>query len=171
MSSIINGYKEPRFKITDLNGALIDTIDLPLTNTKGLLESNEIIKIEHALLNHSIEQSILGYKIKFTLHYDEFVEGDTLLKIKSILDYEKTGCRIFLFPRIDLEIRSFEVIYSGDSFDLGTLHDSQIGEGHYLPIFEWTTKYLQDTLKWIDPTAIPYIGWAWNRYLMGGILQ
>jgi hypothetical protein len=149
--SIINGFKEPRFNIVSSKGVLIDTIDLPLTNEKGLIESYEIKKIEHELIDFTTLQSILGYKIKFTLHYDEFVEADTLLKIKSILDYEKVGNRIILIPRIDLATRNFEVIYSGEGFELGTLHDSQSGEGHYLPEFEWTTKFLHPTLDWYVP--------------------
>ncbi len=57
--SIINGYKEPRFKIVDSNGTVIETIDLPMTNEKGLIESNEIKKIEHELVDYSTLQSIL----------------------------------------------------------------------------------------------------------------
>ena len=60
----INGYKEPRFNIYNTDGGLVSTIDLPLTGDKGLVESYEVKKIRHELVDYSTLQRINGYIYK-----------------------------------------------------------------------------------------------------------
>jgi hypothetical protein len=156
--SNINGYKEPKFKIYDASGALISTIELPLTGAKGLVESYEVKKIRHELVDYSTIQKLKGYIIHFTLYYDSFIEADTLLKIKQILDYSVNGYNIELIPRKDYAWRKFDVYLSSDSFDLGLLGGYSNSKGHRLPVLVFTTKYLQTEMPWSQEGGDTYAG-------------
>jgi hypothetical protein len=159
---IINGYKEPRFLITSSGDAPVTVaIDLPLTNDKGLIESYDIKKIQHELIDYSTVQSIKGYIIHFTLNYDIWITGETLMKIKQILDSALAGSKIQLMPRVDLPARIFEVYVSMDTFSLGILQGNGFyPQAHQYPVLVFSTKYLQDSLDWslILPPSDPLSG-------------
>ena len=156
--NIINGYKEPRFKIYNGSGGLVSTIDLPLTGEKGLIESYEVKKIRHELVDYSTLQRIKGYIIHFTLHYDSYIRGDTLMKLKQILDYATGGYRLELIPRTDFSWRKFDVYLSSDSFELGLLGGYINSKGHRLPTLVFSTKYLQTEIPWYYEGGDTYVG-------------
>lgn len=145
-----NGHNNPRFEIYNSAGSKIDTIDLPLTNSKGLVESYEIKKLEHELSDFTILSEIKGYRINFTLHYDEYVSGDTLILIQNIINYAYGGYKLVLIPRSDVLFswRKFEVYISMNSFDLGIGKGGVAAINNRLPILVFTTKFLQSSLQW-----------------------
>jgi len=147
---IANGYRTPQFEIYDLTGSKVDTIEMPLTNSKGLVESYEIKKLEHELDDFTVLSSIKGYRISFTLHYDEYISGDTLLLIQNIINYAYCGYKLVLIPRSDILFswRKFEVYVSMNSFDLGIGKGGLAANYNRLPVLVFTTKYLQNSLQW-----------------------
>jgi hypothetical protein len=148
MSNIINGYSSPRFRILYKTGAFKEDIDLPLTNESGLIESCDIKQLVHEFIDFSAKQTIYGYRIHFTLHYDRFVQEETLLKIEKILSYAKGPFKLIIIPRIDHPWRWFEVYVSMDNFDLGILRGGAKAIGHRLPVLVFTTVNLEQELKW-----------------------
>lgn len=148
LSNVINGWENPVFTIYNPSGILIETIDLPLTNSRGLVESYEIIKKQTEAINASIKQKIQGYRISFSLYYDEYVSGNTLLEIKKIINHAKLGNKLVITPRADKPARAFEVILNMDNFDIGLLKGGANAIGHRLPVLQFTTKYLQTELVW-----------------------
>ncbi|RPI19013.1 MAG: hypothetical protein EHM58_03095 [Ignavibacteriae bacterium] len=148
MSNIINGWQNPIFKIYNSLGVLLETIELPLTNSRGLVESYEIIKKQTEVIDYTIKEKLLGYRITFSLYYDEYVSGDTLLNVKSILNHAKLGNKLVIIPRADSPDRTFEVIVNMDKFDIGLLKGGAKAIGHRLPVLQFTTKYLQAELNW-----------------------
>ncbi len=163
---IINGYKNPLFKLVYKTGAYA-FIELPLTNSGGLVEDYEIVKIKHDLLqsgangsyNIMTVQKILGYKIYWTLHYNEFITGEALLLVKQILDHEKSGNKLMLIPRSDCKAREFEIYTSMDNFSLGLRKGGAKSKFHRLPVLQFATVNIEPDLKWaLNFTAGTYGG-------------
>jgi hypothetical protein len=146
--NIINGYKNPRFTILKVHDSISSTIDLPLTNTDGLIETYEMLKISHEFCDYSFETQLLGFRIHFTLNYSQYITGTTLLAVREILLSAKEGDTIYLTPRIDKPLRKYEVVVSMDNFELGLLKGGVNSPGHKLPVLTFTTKYLQTDLEW-----------------------
>jgi hypothetical protein len=143
---------------------------LPLTDRQGLVESNITRQIKHELMGFDINnpeitqsQRILGYQIFWTFNYGEWVRGETLTAMQEILYYAKQGASIKLVPRTDQPLRDFNVIFTGESFDVG------IGKGgvnawrNRLPVFRFETKNLEPDLKWtVTPEPGTVFGVNWN---------
>jgi hypothetical protein len=152
---LLNGNKYPRIKtVVDRE---VKTYDLSLTNSKGLIETYELKKIEHELIdltnlqNVSVNQFWLGFKIIWSLHYDEFIGADDLLKIKSVLEAAKSGGRLFLTPRVDYPLRTFEVYVSSSNFELGIHKGGALAEFNRGPVIQLATVNLEPDLKWYTP--------------------
>ena len=156
-SYYLNGASYPKFMITDANYVVKDTIILPLTNSKGLIETHEEQNIFYTYLNFKREKKILGYNVNFTLYYDEFVSKSTLLSIYKLLHWEYSfrlpeyeNYRIFLYPRADMMSRYYEVIGRNETINLALLKGGTLAGGHKGIILNYTTKYLSN-LNWQDP--------------------
>jgi hypothetical protein len=150
--NIINGYKNPRFSILKSLDGSSSTIDLPLTNTDGLTETYEMLKVSHEFCDYSFETQLVGFRIHFTLDYSQYLTGTTLLAIRQILLSAKAGDTIYIIPRADKPLRKYEVVVSMDNFELGLLKGGVNSPGHKLPVLTFTTKYLQTDLGWEDET-------------------
>lgn len=154
MSNIINGSANPRFRILSQTNDLIEEIDLRQTNSNGLIETTSSEDITHILeKNKRIVKVYRGTRITFTLNYDQFIQQEDLLKLYSILNYERNGFKIILLPRSDILSRSFQVTFTGDSFDLGINKGGAIANSHKLIVMKWETVELV-SMNWIDPDNI-----------------
>jgi len=135
MSKYINGYDNPRFLIKEsFNGALIESIDIDKLIYEGLIESYEDEDIIHKTAKGVIFKIPRKIRIRFTISYTDYILKENLLKIQRILTYEKNGKSIFLVPRSDVLSRFFEVVYSGDSFDLGLWMGGHKAPANRLPV-------------------------------------
>jgi hypothetical protein len=153
--SIINGYGNPVVKLFDPRNpnAPKYTINLPLTNSDGLVESYQIRKITHELISPGLEapaitnrQVILGYMISFTLHYNRFIKGEDLYNgIKKILDAAKAGWKMVLVPRADAQWREFDVLLANETLELGAFDLKKKNEISLNKVFSMeVTKELKD---------------------------
>lgn len=158
----INGYKHPYIRIIN-NGRLEGEYDLALTNSEGLIEKYEIKKLEHELLNYSVASRIEGFKISWTLNYDEYISGESLLQIKEILEFAKFGYKIFLTPRKDHPWRAFEVYVSMDDFELGLRRGGASAKAHRLVVLGFTTVNLEPNLKWYSNDFTPHFTHVCNE--------
>jgi len=151
MSNIINGYSYPRFRILTSSDVFVEEIDLDFTNSGGLIETYKDEDITHVLeKNKEIVKVYRGKKrIIFTLHYDEFIKKENSLKIQSILEYENNGYKIILIPRSDVLSRSFQVVYSGEDFELGINRGGAFANSNKSVIMKWTSKRLEK-INWVD---------------------
>jgi len=160
--NFINGWQKPVFTIYQLIGGRIikiDTIELPIVNSDGLIETAIDLKTSHELLNYTLEQDVHGWRIKWTLPYNEYANVDTMMKIQQILRYHKAGYMIWLTPRKDNPTRRFEVIFTGGEVSYGIKRGGAGSVGNNGVELEFTTKYLIEDLAWIDPNAIIYACW------------
>ena len=165
MSTYLNGISYPKFLITDVNFNTKDTIILPLTNSKGLIETYEEQSVFCTYLDYTRVKKILGYNVNFTLNYDEYTSKGTLLKIYRLLHWEYSfrlpeyaGYRIFLYPRADVLSRRFEVIGRNENMNLTLLRGGSSALGHRGIVLNYTTKYLSNW-DWKDPdteTIVPF---------------
>lgn len=163
---IINGYKNPLFKLVNKTGAYA-VVELPLTNSGGLVEDYEIVKIKHDLLqsgtngsyNVKTVQKILGYRIFWTLYYNEFITGESLMLFKQILDHEKSGGKLLIIPRRDCTAREFEIYTSMNNFSLGLGKGGAKAKYHRLPVLQFAAVNIEPDLKWaLDFTSGTYGG-------------
>jgi len=152
---ILNGYKYPRI-ITVFRG-VPTAYDLSLTNSKGLVETYEIKKLEHELISLDdfndigILQKIQGFRIYWTLNYNDFISAEDLMKLKHVLQDAVMGRQIFIVPRVDFPLRAFEVLVSSSSFELGIHKGGENASYHRLPVIQFVTKNLEPDLKWYEP--------------------
>lgn len=154
MSEFINGYSNPRFLIREPgNGTLIESIDLDKLIYEGLIESYEDEDVVHKTARGVIYRIPRDVRIRFTINYADYVRKDNLLKIQRILNYEKSGKSIFIVPRKDVLSRFFEVVFAGDSFDLGLWMGGKKAPANRLPVLSWTTKRRVES-NWLDPDVI-----------------
>lgn len=161
----INGYRNPVFHIYTAAGAWETAISLPLTNTGGLVEGYEIKKIEHELLNYSVESEIKGFKIFFTLNYDEHISGEALMSIKSLLEYARAGYKLYLIPRAEIYWRSFEVYVSMNNFEVGIRRGGAKAKYNRMVLLEFATKHLQTSLNWVETGSIQYGAFYFTKFL------
>lgn len=155
--SIINGYSYSKFQIIDPNGreATIN-ISLPLTNLNGgLVETYDVRKIEHELIgldinNPAIEinQNIMGWFIMFDFSFQDFINGETLMLFKTIIEKAKIGRTIRLFPRSDEMWRFYDVIFKSDNFSIGLRRGGSNVKYHKLFTASFMTKVMQTELNW-----------------------
>lgn len=159
----INGNGIPKFAI--YNGITFkETIELPLTNKKGLIETPEEKTASYETIDFETITESYGWKIYFKLHYDEYTSDDTTAKIIKLLNYEKNGHRIILTPRNDIQTRYFEVKGLNRSINVGVLKS-----GNRLIELNYVTRYLIPNLDAINPLDIRYIGQSLPQCC--GILQ
>lgn len=174
--SIINGYGSPVVKLYNTGGneEAEYTLQLPLTNSPGLVESYEIRKISHELISIDPEapdiinaERVLGYMITFTLSYNRFITGEALYDtVKKIFDAARSGWKIILQPRSDAPWREFEVILANETLELGINKGGRKAGTHRLPVLIFKTKRLEHDLKWFPPvyempgggTGLPFEG-------------
>lgn len=158
---VINGYRNPR--IITVSGAVNTVYDLSLTNSKGLVETYEIKKLEHELISLSqfneieILQLIHGFRVYWTLNYDEFISPDDLIKLKYVFEDAMCGKQIIIVPRVDFPLRAFEVLISSSSFSLGIHKGGEDSAYHRLPVIQFVTKNLEHDLKWFLPGEKQYV--------------
>lgn len=163
--NFINGWKWPIFKVYDPlnNYQLLTTISLPIVNASGLIEKVQTLSITHEFNSRKLVQRILGFRIIWTLPYDEYANADTMLMIQEILRHCKSGRKIVLTPRADLLTRSFEVIYTGEELEMGIKRGGAGAAGNRLTIIEFTTKNIVDDIGWINTSDIIYTGFSYHN--------
>lgn len=164
--NFINGWSYPIFKIYHpTKHYLVETISFPITNSDGLIETVEELKVKHLFLNYSYKEKIDGYRISWCLPYNEYVKKETMFKIQKILRYRKSNYRINLTPRADMLKRHFDVIYTGDTLDFGIKKGGTNAVGNRLVQISFTTKNIVDDPNWRDPDEVTYSGWfLHNRF-------
>lgn len=151
----MNAIGVSKFRIYS-NNNLIQEVILELTNAEGLIETAIPINITHTLIDYTILKKDIGWRLKWTLHYNEWITIDNLLKIQEILRYAKQGFNVNFTPRIDLPQRNFEVIFNSDNIDVGVINQ----RGKYFlnkgVILEFITKQIINDLNYIDIDNIPF---------------
>lgn len=151
--SIINGYLNPKFIIRS-NGHNIASIELPLTNSGGLVESYDIIKQQVSTIEFRRKSMIYGFHITWQMNYDEYITGESALKIKQILEHAKAGNTLILVPRKDHPWRNFEVYVSMDNFELGLRKGGPAAKAHKSVVLQFSTVNIEPDLKWYNSSNI-----------------
>jgi hypothetical protein len=160
--SIINGYQNPRFTIRN-NGQNVATIDLPLTNSAGLIESYSVVKQQVSTIEFKRKCVIYGFHITWQMNYDEYITGESMMLIKQILEYAKAGYTLILYPRKDHPWRNFEVYVSMDNFELGLRRGGIAAKAHRNVALEFSTVNLEPDLKWFSSDYIPNLTHVCNE--------
>ncbi len=135
----VNGVMPPAMKIISSTGSVIDKFELPECTKDGFLEKHIPKMILKDIIDGTTKWRLIGWKIDFTMHYNDWITGDTLYKFAEVFDYkvEHPDCKIILTPRQDNPGRTFEVYYKGDAIDLGILKGGTASIGHKLPVIKW----------------------------------
>ena len=159
MANYIIGSGTSRFYLINNSSRTGSTqiIDLPLTNSNGLTISWEEVSIKHLLISQRrMAKKILGWTVKFTLDYSEYIQKNDLIKIKTIIDSARAGWTLRLVPRVDDLSSYYDVYYSGQSLDINILHGGTNAIGNKSVVLEFTTIDLQPSLNFTDPDLVPY---------------
>jgi hypothetical protein len=155
MSNYLNGYNYPKFTIYDENNVLLETINLNLCNEGGLIETYEIIKIEHTLLDYSVTELYKGHHITFKLDYTNYTNKANTVNILKLVSHILDNHTIILTPRIDVLARHFEVYCNTPTYELGLLRGGSSASGHKLISLSFKTKELQTgAINYIDPDTV-----------------
>lgn len=145
----INGLGVARLRITDGTRQHILTLDK--CNVKGQIEKSQKIQTVHETLNRRIRTKIYGYRLKFTLHFDQILNNkEVLIGLERIYNLEISGWTLYLTPRTDLDfaVREFEVI-SGEELNMKPdTSDRRSVTGMEGIVLEFTTVGVH-TLNWI----------------------
>jgi hypothetical protein len=159
----MNAVGKPKFRIYSENN-LIQEITLDLTNTEGLIETAIPINISHTLIDYTITKKEIGWRLKWTLHYNEWITIDNLLKIQEVLRYARQGFNINFTPRIDLPQRNYEVVFSSDNISIGIITQ----KGKYFlnkgVILEFTSKQILNDLNIINIDNIPFAVYSADEF-------
>lgn len=144
MGNYVNGYLYPRFLFIKSDGTVRETIDLPMTNGNGLVETLEERYVQHELLNHNRVKKLKGRHITFTLNYDQWANRDLLKKIDMLLYYEQIypTDTIILYPRRDNMNRYFEVIGQNDTIETSLMRGGKNAMGHKGLVLKYSTVWL-----------------------------
>lgn len=146
----VNGSSTPKFTIKN-NDTIINTIILDLTDENGLVEEYEFYSIKHQLLNYSNIHKTNGFHINFSLPYSSYSAKENLLKIKLIINYFIQGTyQVYLTPRSDFNMNTYEVVMNMDTMQMGLLKGGQYAVGNRLVELGLKTKYIQTTMNWFD---------------------
>lgn len=150
MRQYVNGYSTPQFKIYSGNN-LIDTIDLNLTDTTGLVEEYEIYSINHQLIDLTNSNNLQGFHINFFLSYKSYSKKSNSINIKRLLDYFITNdYTITLTPRTDFPLNTWEVLLTNDTLQIGLLKNGINAVGNRLIDLQFKTKHIQTKIPWYD---------------------
>jgi len=153
----INGSDKPKFTaLHPITNEIVEHIPFPLTNESGLIEDTDELKASHYLLfDDCIEEYVRGYRINWTLYYDQHIHKDTMKALEKVLKYRKDRYPILFTPRIDAQDRYFEVNYTGN-FQFGIHKGGLNAPGNKGVVIQFTTKRKVADLNWIDPDDIQY---------------
>lgn len=167
----INGCSHPTFTIKELNGSIVEIINLDFTDETGLIEDIKPEYITHKLLNRNICQKQIGFHIHFVLPYESGSRKPNSLNIKKVLDYIFTNNFIVeLTPRSDFKRNTWEVELENESIKQGILKGGEGSKGNRLINLQLQTKYLQNgKIPWYDLDAVVYHGTF--KYPYVGVLK
>lgn len=164
--SFVNGWKNPRFTVYNKNKHIVYQTAFSELNEQGMLESHEEITIQREDLANTIKEYFLGYRIHFTLHYNQFINLDTLMKFKTIADYQHKNSdaeapyEIFLTPNEDNLVRRFQVLFSNENIDLGVLRSGEKIFGNKNVLFKLKTVQTYKDFQIFDPAKIPLVSFS-----------
>jgi hypothetical protein len=130
MADFVNGYKNPRFVIRNQDNSFVENIDLMECGKEGLLETHDPEYIRQKLWRGRLTQEFQGWRLIFTLNYNEFINSPNMMKVVKIIDYVNIGDkRIYIVPRVDNVGRFYEVFHDGP-IDLGIMRGGKFAKGN-----------------------------------------
>lgn len=147
----INGYDAPKFVIRDvLTGGFVNSFILDLQNIGGLQESYEYPgNISHIKADYSKSVKSRNCRIIFNMDYSGYTDMENSMKIDSIMNYWEQEdsnhskiYKIILYPFSDNPYRSFEVNYTGETFDWAPMIGASKRTGDRIINWRWETKEL-----------------------------
>lgn len=124
-------------------------IEFDLPNENGGLEIDWQGKgINHELLSYKLVTKHHGYRLVFDFTYDDWSDGSTHMKFKSLKNDLDAGARWKLRPRnVDqYATHMYEVICTSDNFKVA--NDSG-GEWHTGFHIQFSTVELVDSIDWL----------------------
>ena len=128
-------------------------IEFPLCNENGgLKESWEWKSIQHELLSYKLSQKHHGYRIVWDFYFDDWADGETLMKFKQIKNSLDAGGTWNLRPRNEEQYlsRVFDVVCTSDNFDVVLDSGGMWHTGFHM---QFKSRYLVDSIDWT--TALP----------------
>lgn len=147
----INGYDAPKFVIRNAEtNDFVASFVLDLQNIGGMQESYEYAgNISHLKADYSKSVKTRNPRIIFSMDYSSYTDMENSMKIDSIMNYwdqedsnHNKIYRIILYPFSDNPYRSFEVNYTGETFDWSPMIGSSKRTGDRIIGWRWETKQL-----------------------------
>lgn len=157
--SYANGVRNPRFSVYNSSNHLVYQCTFSELNQDGMIETHEEVTIQREDLNRTLKEYFLGYRLHFTLHYNQFINVETLLKFKTIVDYQRsknssTSYKIYFTPNEDNLGRRFEVIFTNENIELGIIKSGNSVYGNKGVIFKLQAVDLVQSFGITDPANI-----------------
>lgn len=132
-------------------------VSIPLCNENGgLKESWEWKGQRHELLSYKLSNKHHGYRIVWDFYFDDWADGETLMKFKNIKNSLDLNYRWLLRPRNDVQFftRQYEVVCTSDNFDVILDNTLAWHTGFHI---QFSTKNLVSSIDWnLTRDAIEY---------------
>ncbi|MBS1494722.1 MAG: hypothetical protein JST55_14500 [Bacteroidetes bacterium] len=161
----VNGWKNPRLTVYDRYNNFVGNYTFNELNGEGMVESHEEVVIQREDLNKQMKEYFLGYRLHFTLYYNQFINLDTLFKFKTVVDYQRSKSelspfKIYLTPNEDNLARRFEVLFANENIELGLIKTDFRAYGNKGVILKLQTVNLEKAYPLFDPANIPYFNFS-----------
>lgn len=132
--------------------------EFPLCNENGgLTESWEWKGITHELLNYKLSKKHHGYRLVWDFKFDDWADGETLMKFKAVKNALDNGDRWLLRPRNEEQYytRQYEIVCTSDNFDVVLDNAGLWHTGFHI---QFKTKELIDNIDWtlVLPTTTAF---------------
>jgi len=150
----INGSGHPIVKI--FNGfTLVETMNFPIPDKEGLIEDPQPDTIDLEFWDGEKFIITRGYRILWNISYKAKIIRPHSLAIGRLYDYQKNNFKIVLIPRSNASRRGFTVNFMNKSMPFGILKGGIKARGNRGMFLLFETKYLEQSLNWINPDEIP----------------
>lgn len=104
--SVANGYGAPGITVTKIDGSTM-TITMPTKLPEVNQENPNPVKVKNTSFDYEDIIDRVGFKPKWTISYENWLDGTELLQLRHLL--ENLATLITLTPHTDLATRSFPV--------------------------------------------------------------
>lgn len=164
MGNIVNGYSYTKFIINDSNNENIETITFGHANQKGIVTGYVREYVQKKTLGGAIIQKFKGYRLTFTIYFDEIIKKSNTLKAKKIFEYlNDSDYRVFIMPHEDAPGNQSEIVNATDELTIGMISALDDSPGNNQVVLQFVSKYLVQTLPIYDAGDLGYglcDGWS-----------
>lgn len=153
----INGHANPGFQVRSSSNAVLYSCSLSM-KTQGCREYHQDHYYERRLINGKIKRTYRWTDYRFVIDASQCLLPDDAEKLKIVLNWEKQGYIIRMFPSSDLQQRYFTVCSESDEErELYISPQTADAYGNQGFIVSFKTTEPRSDINWINLNNLPVI--------------